>query len=308
MERIQIAFQLPFASVGSRELQLKTRFADGSIQLDQFSLDVLARPKADAPVRIAIFDPKGETTALLNNLGIPFRKIEANEKAQQDELLVIGKMALSIDGPAPDLTAVRDGLRAIVFEQSSQALEKRLGFRVVEYGLRQVLPRTADHPLLAGLSADNLRDWRGEATTTSSRLKYEMIPMHGPTVKWCDIPVTRVWRCGNRGNVASVLIEKPPRGDFLPVFDGGFNLQYSPLMEYRDGKGVVLFCQLDVTGRTESDPAAQIITRNLLNYASQWKPQPRRNVAYAGDAAGLKNLESAGVKVASFKDQDLPPG
>ena len=50
-------------------------------------------------------------------------------------------------------------------------------------------------------------------------------PRHGPTVQWCDIPVTRLWRCGNRGNVASVLIEKPARGDFLPILDGGYSLQ-----------------------------------------------------------------------------------
>ena len=31
-----------------------------------------------------------------------------------------------------------------------------------------------------------------------------MRPRYGPTVKWCDIPVTRLWRCGNRGNLASV--------------------------------------------------------------------------------------------------------
>ena len=67
-----------------------------------------------------------------------------------------------------------------------------------------------------------------------------------------------MWRCGNRGNVASVLIEKPARGDFLPILDGGFSLQYSPLLEYREGQGMVLFCQMDVTGRTEQDPAAEI--------------------------------------------------
>jgi beta-galactosidase len=56
--------------------------------------------------------------------------------------------------------------------------------------------------------------------------------------------VPRLWRCGNRGNVASVLIEKPAVGDFLPIVDGGFSLQYSPLMEYREGKGMLLFCQM----------------------------------------------------------------
>jgi len=94
-------------------------------------------------------------------------------------------------------------------------------------------------------------------------------------VKWCDIEVPRVWRCGNRGNVASVLIEKPTTGDFLPLLDGGFSLQYSPLMEYREGTGMVLFCQLDVTGRTERDPAADRIVSNILTYVSAWKPTPR---------------------------------
>ena len=122
-------------------------------------------------------------------------------------------------------------------------LEKRLGFRVAEYGLRQVFPRSAHHPLLDGLAEIHLRDWRGEATILPARLDYEMRPRYGPTVRWCDIPVTRVWRCGNRGNVASVLIEKPARGNFLPVVDGGFSLQYSPLLEYREGKGMVLFCR-----------------------------------------------------------------
>ena len=120
-----------------------------------------------------------------------------------------------------------------------------------------------DHPLLAGIAAgDHLRDWRGEATILPPRLDYELRPRYGPTVKWCDIPVTRVWRCGNRGNVASVLIEKPARGNFLPILDGGFSLQYSPLLEYREGQGLVLFCQLDVTGRTETDPAAESLVRN----------------------------------------------
>ena len=80
-----------------------------------------------------------------------------------------------------------------------------------------------------------------------------------PQVKWCGIPVTRLWRAGNRGNVASVLIEKPARGDFMPILDGGFGLQFSPLLEYREGKGMMLFCQMDVTGRTESDPAAETL-------------------------------------------------
>ncbi len=149
-----------------------------------------------------------------------------------------------------------------------------------------------DHPLLAGIDAEHMRDWRGEATILPPRLKYELSRQYNgaPSVRWCDIEVTRAWRCGNRGNVASVLIEKPAIGDFLPIVDGGFSLQYSPLMEYREGKGMVLFCQMDVTGRTEMDPAAETLVRNILEYVSAWKPAPRRKALYVGDAAGKSYL------------------
>jgi hypothetical protein len=117
--------------------------------------------------------------------------------------------------------------------------------------------------------------------------------------------VSRVWRCGNRGNVASVLIEKPARGDFLAILDGGFSLQYSPLLQFCEGKGTVLFCQMDVTGRTETDPAADALTRNLLRYVTTWKPRPERKALYVGDSAGKRHLEAAGVSLTAYTKADL---
>src|SRR5262249_41599937 len=131
---------------------------------------------------------------------------------------------------------------------------------------------------------------------------------HGPTVRWCGIEVPRAWRCGCRGNVASVLIEKPARGDFLPVLDGGYALQYSPLLEYREGRGMVLFCQADVTGRTQDDPAAEALAGNVVRYASAWKPEPRRKVLYAGDDTGRKHLEAAGLAVFDYMRTELDLG
>ena len=141
----------------------------------------------------------------------------------------------------------------------------------------------------AGLSAESriIRCWRDSASSTCAtgaggddafRRVSSTWPTSqfsdAPTVRWCGIPVSRVWRCGNRGNVASALIEKPARGDFLPILDGGYGLQYSPLIEYREGRGMVLFCQMDVTGRTESDPAAETLAHNMLEYVAAWKPAP----------------------------------
>jgi len=186
-------------------------------------------------------------------------------------------------------------------------LEKRFGFRVVEYGLRRVFKRVPDHPLLTGIADEYLHDWCGEATILPPRLDYKLNPRFNgaPTVSWCGMPVTRLWRCGNRGNVASALIEKPARGDFLPILDGGYSLQYSPLIEYRKGKGIVLFCQMDITGRTEDDPAAQTLARNILRYVSTWQPAPRREVVFVGDSAGRQHLESAGITLNSYDGASL---
>jgi beta-galactosidase len=318
IERIPLSFALPAAlAAGKYDLRATVKFSTGETQQDSFSIDVLPRPKnhragtreqarpTAAVAKIALFDPKGETGKLLEALGVACEPMGANADLSAFDTLIVGKSALTIDGPAPDVGRVRDGLKVIVFEQTSDVLEKRLGFRVEEYGLRQVFSRLPDHPLLAGLDAEHLRDWRGDATILAPRLRYEIEPRHGPMIKWCNIPVSRVWRCGNRGNVASVLIEKPARGNFLPIVDGGYSLQYSPLLQYREGRGLVVFCQLDVTGRTEPDPAAESLTRNILEYVSAWTPAPSRNVVYAGDRAGLSHLESAGISAAVYEGGNL---
>jgi hypothetical protein len=172
---------------------------------------------------------------------------------------------------------------------------------VQEYGLRRVFPRVPDHPLLSGLGAEHLRDWSGQATILPPRLTgYAMRPRLGPTIKWCGIELPRAYRAGNWGNVASVLIEKPARGNFLPIVDGGFSLQYGPLMVYREGRGVVLLCQMDVTGRTEEDPAAARLVANMLNYVSAYSPPAVRQALYVGQDAGRKHLEQMGLTLVAY--------
>jgi hypothetical protein len=61
-------------------------------------------------------------------------------------------------------------------------------------------------------------------------------------------------------------------------------------MEYHEGAGLVLFCQMDVSGRSESDPAAEKLARNIVEYVAKWKPTPRRTAVYVGEEAGKKHL------------------
>ncbi|HPC95691.1 MAG TPA: glycoside hydrolase family 2 TIM barrel-domain containing protein [Sedimentisphaerales bacterium] len=308
--RVPIRFVIPTnAKPGSYEMIARAVFSSGQSQEDTFTIHVVPQP---APVRngvrVAIFDPRGETAQLMEDMGLSWERVDATADLASYEVLVVGKAVLTVDGAAPDISRVRDGLKVVVFEQTPEVLEKRFGFRVAEYGLRNVFPRVPDHPVLAGLEVENLRDWRGEATIIPPRLKYERSAKFNgaPAVTWCGLTVTRAWRCGNRGNVVSVLIEKPACGDFLPIVDGGFSLQYSPLMEYREGKGMVLFCQMDVTGRTETEPVAEILVANLLRYVGDWKPAALRKAFYAGATAGREHLEAAGFPLHAYEGGEIP--
>ena len=288
-EQKRIPLRLAAPAPGRHELTAEF----GAIK-DSFPIDVMPRAsRPQAKDRVAVF---GESSGV----GI---RVNADADLTAFDTLIVPRGALTVDGSAPDISRVRDGLKVIVFEQSGEVLEKRFGFRIAEYGMRWVFPRVPGHPLLAGLDEQHLRNWRGASTLLPPRLKYESSPQQFngvPTVKWAGIPVTRVWRAGNRGNVASALIEKPACGDFLPVVDCGYGLQYTPLVEYREGTGMILFCQMDINGRTESDPAAETLLHNILEYVAGWKGTPRRAVRYEGDPAGAEYLKSAGV---SLSDQ-----
>ena len=307
--RIPLRLALPGRlAPGRYQLRASFAFDTGERQEDSFAIHVLPRPaRPRAPRAVALFDPLGETARLLDRLAVRYQKVGASADLSAYDALVIGKRALTLRDPGPDISAVRDGLKVVVFEQAPEVLEKRLGFRVATRGFRWVFERVPDHPILAGLAPEHLRNWRGSATLVPPRLDYKPSPRfnYAPAVRWCGIEVTRLWRCGNRGNVASVAIEKPPRGDFLPILDAGYSLHYSPLLEYREGKGMVLFCQLDLTGRTERDPAAETLARNILAYLTTWKPSPRRSAIYVGDPAGRAHLEAMGIAPRPYRPDAL---
>jgi len=104
-----------------------------------------------------------------------------------------------------------------------------------------------------------------------------------------------------------VVIEKPQTGDFTALANGGFDLQYSPLLLMRTpAGGQMLFCQLDVTGRSAPDPAADRVAWNLLNWAFELPVSWERGVnaagkfhwpsQYVGDEATRRFLESLGAR------------
>ena len=70
---------------------------------------------------------------------------------------------------------------------------------------------------------------------------------------------------------------------------------------------MILFCQLDVTGRTDYEPAARLLVFNILRYVSEYKPPARNRAFYVGESAGLNYLNQAGFLISSYNGQELTP-
>ncbi len=279
----------------------------GGGQTDSMAINIIQplRPMA-LESRVGLFDPAGRSGALLRSLGIRFDLLGDGNDGSGCDIIVIGREAITMTGQLPAILAASGKRRILVLEQKSDVLEKRLGFRVQEHCMRKVFARAPMHPILADLGDDVLHDWRGSGTLLPPYLTgLPHDESDNPKWYWCGFENTRVWRCGNVGAVASVLIEKPVRGNWTPLLDCGFDLQYSPLLEYGTGAGRIIFCQLDVSGRTAMDPAALKLMRQVFAYLDRPAARSFRPVLALGRVDSL--LKKLGFSFTPFTP-DADPG
>lgn len=269
---VPVAFKLP-VKPGVFTLTATFSFAEGSVQRDAFEVECFAPAKSAAVKNMLLFDPKGMTAKMFDRLGIAYER--ADDKAIMRSLeqkgtarpsVVVGRNCLTRDVfENIVMPAAKVGGRVLVFEQDKAALES-VGFRVQAYGLRNVFPRFHDKELNLSLDESMLRDWNGEATLLPPYLEgVPEVEVGANADTWAGFRNTRVWRCRNRGNVASVIPEKPTIGDWRALVDGGFDLQYAPLLDWTIGSGRITFCQLDVTCRTVDDPVADDLVNALVS-------------------------------------------
>lgn len=235
---------------------------DGRERRDEAEVVVMARPTGPRTPPVLLYDPQGGTSALFRRLGIAFEPVGADARPGPGAVVVIGRQALTSAG---DLPFVASAGQVLVLEQDETALTARCGFRTQRLGLRSATIRSPGHPALGGIDDSMLRDWRGEATLIPP---FTVNRHHAsyPVEDWNGHRNPRVWRAGNRGSVASVLIEKPTAAGWRALIDGGFDTQYAPLLEWRGAGRRVVFCQLDVTARTAEEPAADHLVCGLISY------------------------------------------
>ncbi len=287
---LPVEFEIPERTpAGELELKAEFRFEDNSIITDKFALQVVPK-NSDLPKgKVGLYDPFGYSAPIFEELGLTTRAVHTQADLNGLDILVIGREGLR-NFPLRLSKSMRSGLKLLVLEQGYPELT-RFGFRSNIHGLRQVFA-------LDGSAS--VRDWRGASTLIAPFLETPELETTSPTWNWNGFANTRVWRAGNRASVNSVLLEKPSVGDFLPLYQGGFDLQYAPALLWNQQ---VIFCQFDVSGRTESDPEAMELVRSMLLRLDGSQPNPALTTYYAGDARGSDLLKQLNIRFSPVPDK-----
>lgn len=288
-------------------LNAEFAFSDGTKQSDQFTIHVInALVKPAFTHRVLVYDPSGDTTKELDKKGIKYTKINNLNTVDDKSIVILGRKSIKLDDQLESLIpAIRNGARLVIFEQSSEILRDRLGLRDNIHGMRSVYKASDNAPITGKLHPSVLQDWGGSATSTPPFLSGAN--RSDPQWNWMGFDNTRVWRCGNRGNVASILPEKPVLGNFTPLALCGFDLQYCPLLQFTEGKGLVILCQMDVTARTQNCPGADSVLTETIKYADSFTPSSYRTTVFSGDEKSEQILQKLGVTYIKYNGNIATP-
>ena len=276
---VPVSFQaVPTKRRVSGRIAMTVRDANGPAVGDAFSFDVFPQSKLlSAQCRIALFDPKRLSVPWLRGLGLDVKPWTPGESLARVDLLVIGREALQAGQPrlyTPN--DIARGLRVLVLEQKP-AVWQGLGFKTTDAMPRYVFARAKSSPILVGIKPADLVNWRG-----SPNLLPEGVSLPH------DVPHVPKWT--NRHAVASVALQIPEVVGFTAVLSCEFDMNYSPLLQCRFGKGKVTFCSLDLTGRVPQDPAATLLARNLMREELSACPAVATAVERAGDLGTAADL------------------
>ena len=163
---VKIPISAPAPDVRKRtahrfEVSFNAPGIDDSVKSDSFDVEVFPAetPRVSTGFKVALFDPEGDTAAVLDALSIRYVKFDDLAAAIADEsvqALVIGRRALShACGLEAALPRVEKGLRLFVAQQDP-ATWQAMGFTVEDSMARQMR-----NVSLHGVDDADLAHWRG---------------------------------------------------------------------------------------------------------------------------------------------------
>ena len=265
---------------------------------ETFTFEVFGRERPrPAHGTVLLYDTAGRTTETLQKAGAAYTPLNADSDLTRADALVVGAGALDEQFIALAERvglddAIRSGLGLLVMEQTRGS---PMGLRLTERSARRTFIVQPGHPVLAGLSAEDFINLRGQSDLI------EAYPESPPETMrtWPK----RFFKWGNRGTVATFVYTKPHYAPYQPVLECGFDLVESPLLDARFGRGRVVLCQVDVSSRYGADPVSTRLLDNLLAYVGGPAERATQAYAVAGTSAGA-SLAPFGCAVTGADDPD----
>jgi hypothetical protein len=259
----------------SAKLNLNLLAAGKPVFKDQKPINVLPSPLRGRGAggegrQLAVYDPSNKLATYLTSQRVIYRTVKDLKHLPQDaKTLLVGPDAIPESASSdPALAAYGfDGHRVIVLEQSHPLKYGALptDLEPADKGGAFGFAEDATHPVLAGLTSDDLRAW-------------------GPNARLYDQPYRKAIR-GIRS-----LVEVGPR------------LTQTALAEVPVGKGVVLLSQLQIGHNLAAGGPARTLLANLINYAGSYRHVERPVRTAISDPVFAKALDATGVRTNEVRD------
>ena len=204
--------------------------------------------------RVVLLDDKKETASLFNHLGIKFDTINTIEEISinKGQTLIVGANSLT---QIPSYQFFAHPKIESFLQQGGRiiCLENALGnnpsnpIKRLDKSVKFSHPGVHTHSILTSFKDNNLKEWGPDEVISRS-----------------------VFPRTSQGDSCSLI----DVGDF----DGG--LSYSTLLEFHQGNGLILLNQMDIIRCARQEPAAELLLKNILDYATHYQASPIRTFNY----------------------------
>lgn len=257
---------------------------------DEIKVEVFPRASQEGISRkIAVFDPEAKSWTWVQSLAPNAIAWKPGDSLEGIDLLVLGRESLkSLKSLPYSADDIRSGLNVLILEQMPEDWEQ-LGLNCIEVGTRILEPRKLNQPGVAQLNGTDLSNWSGHA---------DLLPENKPARSY---DTRRAPRVNNKHVVAPAMFEIPQRVGFTPLIAGEFDMNYSPLLRFSDGKGQVLFCSLALTNRVGTEPVPTLLANFLLEEVPS---SPTLATTFIGEKDTQKIFSELGLSI--HKNPEAP--
>ncbi|RMF93651.1 MAG: hypothetical protein D6734_09560 [Candidatus Schekmanbacteria bacterium] len=225
--------------------------------------------------KIKIFDPEN-SLSFLSLSNEYFINNEDLKNLQIENILIVGENALS--SPFLQRNTIKDisnflkrGGRALILKQE-KIPQEIVSIKTTRHSPTMVYMRAKGHPIFNGIQEDDLSFWNGN-NIVAEKCFYK-------------------------------IENKKIR--YLADAGGKGGLLYTPLIELFSGNGKAVLCQMNLAEKFKSEPSAQIIFSNIINYLNSQKGNNTHTgkIYYIeGNDDLLKYLKAFGINPIDSRNQ-----